>query len=549
MPKRNRENKCDNARYKRTRLERFDYISALSDEVLLRVFAYLPVVTLNLCQRVSRRFYSLAGDSQIWKTLYYDRWVRPRVSRLPRHRSLFSSNKHLGLPNKLAKWLGEENLVKRGQETNWKRQYKIRQRWSRGNCKVNELKIADQPPIPPLLIRLHEGVIVTADSVAGLRAWSVKKERKLLASHALPDSARPASLAIDISEQGRNELCVAIGFDDGTYSLYRLDELAKHFRRIYLHKPSPNGSIVAIAFSSPYLLTMTAGHSLSLYEIERRVGLEDAPFARLLHSLKSQTVKSPFSLSIRTTPKALIASVVYVLPLHVSGWTIGIQEIHLAPNGDYLGSRIDTATESVPSLLSTSLPSSASPTPLAPSSKSRWRSRTTMSGQTYEKPTSISYTHPYLLVSHADNTLTLYHVRSNGSELSISSGTRLWGHTSSVSGAHISGRGKAVSVSIKGEEIRVWELEGRGIENDDRNHMKVGTSSVQVRPEPEVEHLQNSKLNGNTKEPSTGADKEQLQWLENTDIPSAWIDFDEENVIIQKGNIKGSQMLAIYNFA
>ena len=78
----------------------------------------------------------------------------------------------------------------------------------------------------------------------------------------------------------------------------------------------------------------------------------------------------------------------------------------------------------------------------------------------HSKPTSLSYTHPYLLVAHPDNTLTLYLVTSTAQALSISAGSRLWGHTSSVSGAHVGGRGKAVSVSRRGDELRIWELEG-----------------------------------------------------------------------------------------
>lgn len=548
MPKRNRENGNGNERHKRLRLERLSHISALSDEVLLRIFAYLSVSTLNLCQRVSQRFYNLAGDSQIWKSLYYDRWVRPRVSRLPRNRGLNLAQNNLDLPNKLIRWLGEENLVRRGQDTNWKRQYKIRQRWSRGSCNVDELKVAEQPSTPPLLVRLHEGVIITADSFSGLRAWSVKSERQILASHALPSPARPTSLAVDISDQGRSQLSVAIGFDNGSYSIYRLDKPKKSFVLIHLHEQSSNGSVIAIALSIPYLLTMTTRQYLSFYEVERKAGPKVAPCARLLHALRSQTVKSPFSLSIRTTPKALIASVVYVLPLHISGWTIGIQELHLTSNGEYLGSRINAATGGFPSLLSASLPSSPSGTPLAPSNASHWRSRITVSAQTYGKPTSISYTHPYLLVSHADNTLTLYYVRSNGSELSISSGTRLWGHTSSVSSAHISGRGKAVSVSIKGEEIRVWELEGRGMDSDDRDHMKADTSSIQVRPEPVAEHLEDLKIVGNDDKSAAERKEKFLKRMEKIDISNAWIGFDEENVIIQKESPKGSQMLTIYNF-
>ena len=548
MPKRRHEGGKESNGRKRARLECRSHLSALSDELLLRILAHLPVITLNLCQRVSRRFYNLAGDFQIWKTLYYDRWVRPRVARLPRKKDFCSSNNPTDISSKLVRWLGEDNLARRGQDVNWKRQYKIRQRWSKGSCSLNELEVAEQPPVPPLLVRLHEGVIFTADSVAGLRAWSAKKERRLLASQALPSSSQPTSLAVDVSEQGKNKPCVVIGFENGTFSLYKFCKVEKLFRDIHLQESSPSGSVVAIAFSSPFLLTMTATHLLSIYEIDIKSHQGSASCARLLHSLKSQTVNSPFSLSIRATPKALMASVAYAVPLHISGWTVGIQELHLNPNGDYLGSRLNTAMEDVPSSLSTLLPAPSAPTQSTISGNSRWRSRTTMAGQIYGKPTSISYSHPYLLISHADNTLTLYHVRSNGSELSISSGTRLWGHTSSISGAHVGGRGKAVSVSIKGEDIRVWELEGRGYYTDSRLSMKADAFSVQVRPEPNAESVRELRPNKGLQESIFGLERKELGYFESIDAPNAWIDFDEENVIIQKESFKGSQMLAIYDF-
>ena len=548
MPKRSYEDESEINGRKRARLKGRNQLSELSDELLLRILAHLPLVTLNLCQRVSRRLYNLAGDFQIWKKLYYDRWVRPRVARLPRKKDFRPLNNHTDISSKLVRWLGEDNVARRGQDINWKRQYKIRQRWSKGRCILNELEVAEQPPVPPLLVRLHEGIIFTADSVAGLRAWSAKKESHLLASQALPSSSQPTSLALDVSEQGKNKPCIVLGFGNGAFSLYKFNKVEKRFQHIQSQEFSSNGSVIAIAFSSPYLLTMTSNHLLSIYEIDIGSHQGSSSYVRLLHSLKSQTVNSPFSLSIRATPKALMASVVYVVPLHISGWTIGIQELHLDSHGRYLGSRLNTAMEDIPTSLSTLLSSPSALSPSFASENSRWRSRITMAGEIYGKPTSISYSHPYLLVSHADNTLTLYHVRSNGSELSISSGTRLWGHTSSISGAHVGGRGKAVSVSIKGEDIRVWELEGRGYHTDNKSSVKTDTLSVRVRPEPKAERVQELRLKKGLQESLFGLDTKELGYFENIDAPNSWIDFDDENVIIQKETFKGSQMLAIYDF-
>lgn len=138
-------------------------------------------------------------------------------------------------------------------------------------------------------------------------------------------------------------------------------------------------------------------------------------------------------------------------------------------------------------------------------------------------PTSLAYAHPYLLSALPDNTLVLHLVHGTASSLRVVSpgawplaasalavapraagpggksttsttaavtlasagpqgaggrptsllapragpirdgsggqGLRLWGHTSGVSGAEVTSRGRAVSVSRLGGEVRVWELE------------------------------------------------------------------------------------------
>jgi hypothetical protein len=53
----------------------------------------------------------------------------------------------------------------------------------------------------------------------------------------------------------------------------------------------------------------------------------------------------------------------------------------------------------------------------------------------------------------------VYLIVSTAASLYVKGGQRLWGHTSSVSAVQVGDRGKAVSVSSQGDEIRIWELE------------------------------------------------------------------------------------------
>ena len=172
---------------------------------------------------------------------------------------------------------------------------------------------------------------------------------------------------------------------------------------------------------------------------------------------------------------------------------------------------------------------------------------------THSKPTSLSYAHPYLLVSHSDNTLTLYLVSSTKALLSIGAGSRLWGHTSSVSGAHVAGRGRAVSVSKRGDELRVWELEGGFTSSSSRRRLVTGNLSVQVRPETKstmckansqsaLDLVNDTVTSGR---PRTGLRNEEEHELT---LTRGWIGFDEENVVVLQEQSQGKQALVIYDF-
>ena len=171
----------------------------------------------------------------------------------------------------------------------------------------------------------------------------------------------------------------------------------------------------------------------------------------------------------------------------------------------------------------------------------------------HSKPTSLSYTHPYLLVSHPDNTLTLYLVSSTTISLSIGAGSRLWGHTSSVSGAHVAGRGKAVSVSKRGDELRVWELEGGFASSTARKRLITGDLSVQVRPETKATRTTaNSKsdfdLANETVETGRTRTSQETEEQHELTLTRGWIGFDEENVVVLKEQSQGRQALVVYDF-
>jgi hypothetical protein len=547
---------------KRPRPEFPDRLSPLSDELLLRILSNLSITTLNVCQRLSHKFHSIASDSQLWKSAYYNRFVRPRASRLPGIRDIDTSSEHLFFSSKLSKWLDEENLVKRGQETNWKRQYKLRHNWSKGSCDVSEIQVAEQPPIPPLLVRMHEGIVYTADLTGGLRAWSSKKEKKMLGSAGFGTSSPPTSLALDINTGDDVNHRAVVGFEDGRFLIYTFKSEQGDFILSYSHAPSSNGMLSAVAYCSPYLVTMTAAQLLSLYkfpcEPPRNCNKERLDPPQILHSLRSQTVWPPLSLSIRPSSNNIIATIAYAIPTYLSGWSVGVQELWLSPDGALLDSRLATSSTDSSRTLSATLPqTSTSPT------RTLALPAFTAAAPGYSKPTSLSYTHPYLLVSHPDNTLTLYLVNSTDKSLSVSSGSRLWGHTSSVSGAHVGGRGKAVSVSSRGDELRIWELEGTNA----RKRLAGANMSVRIRPEKK--HHDSGLHAHQPSEPKSKENQVGLESLndaiarrgiglglalearasmEDFGVVRGWVGFDEENVVVLREGSAGSQALVVYDF-
>lgn len=506
--------------------------------------------------RVSKKLSRLSVDSELWKAAYYRTFVLPRASRIPGIKDRANPNR-LHYSSRLSKWLEDGYLVKDGTQTNWKQQYRLRHNWTQGQCAVSEIVVAERPPDPPLLVMMSNSIVYAADSINGLRAWRSKNERDLLASTELLDEVNvpfgeanaprlPISMAIDASEGEEGVERVAIGFEDGAFSIYALQKNEERFEKLFTHPPSSNGMLSALAYSSPYLLTMTEDHLLSLYafeEVSTVHGVLNAP--TLLYSLRSNTAWPPVSLSLRMNATSMTAAIAYSLPTYLSGWTVGVQELILSHKGVLLESRLATAADehsfTLSAYRSTSSPSPGSSSPLPGNA----REAAATSGPSRSKPTSMSYSHPYLLVAHPDNTLSLYLVRSTSQALSISSGNRLWGHTSSISGAHVGMRGKAVSVSRLGDELRVWDLEGGMNSSANRKRSRNGELSVRIQP---------SKVGEvNTQH---GASESQIglrfaldQGFDDSSVSQGWVGFDEQSVIVLREKSEGSQALVVYDFS
>lgn len=567
-----------------------DVLSSISDELLVRVLSYMDERALLEIALVSRRFRAIASDSQLWRPHYYRRFILPRAHRIPGFKSGRSASSSLMYASKsgsewgngaipawrkpasTTRWnAAQDKVVDR---VDWKKQYRLRHNWARGRCAVEEVDVHEPPVHEPAvvarpewqtLVKVVEGIAVTADSLSGLRAWDLRTRQPIAQAALESDHStrlRPSCLAVDDARLARGQIDVAVGFEDGTSGVWRLDAHRNTMRLLFRQGKSFLGRLVAIAYAYPYLLTATQLGFIALYtfnnpstdttsdagddtdtEAARDTTPQDTdddtatlPPPYLLTSLKSHSTQGPLALSIRKSASSVVASIAYTFHT-VGGWSIGIQDLDIRPSG--------AVTSRVASSLPTQIRSGyASPS----SSPTRPHHATDDDG-----PTRLRYSHPYLLATLPDNTLVLHLATATAASLSISPGVRLWGHTSGISDAEITPRGKAVSVSTRGDEIRLWELEGR-----------VGGRSVEVRPRLAEEdgsanaNTNNSNNNNNNSSShnsgNSGNDNSstpttpQKPGLGFDDGRRNWVGFDDEVVLVLKEASDGRDSLVLYDF-
>ncbi|EFW22502.1 hypothetical protein D8B26_000824 [Coccidioides posadasii str. Silveira] len=522
-----------------------DRLSALSDELALHVLSFLPIRSLITCQRVSRRFYILASDSEIWKRKYYSRWILPRARRVRQLTQLDAAIEPIGYSSKVVKWLEHGRSWREGREIDWMKEYRLQHNWSKGSCRVRELEVA-QPPIPPVLVNLHNGVVFTVDARNGLRAWSMKDTEVMLASQSFDGfpSVAPTAVAISSNESSSKDQTVAVGFEDGSFEIYTLDYDTKRFKRRLSKSKHEDGEITALASCPGYLLVLFQNKKLSLYRLASDSSL------RLIDSLHASNIRAPLTLSVRIVGSGVIASIAYSFPRIGCGWCIGLQEVRWDEDGQNLGSHLATPLDSQalssPIGLGVTMRRSENPV----SALQRQQSSFPYPSYT-QPPTALSYSHPYLLTAHSDNTLTTYLVVSTAEKLTISPPRRLWGHTSSISGVQVGGRGKAVSVSSRGDDIRVWELEGMVPSPLIAKAPRLRERSIQLSPE---RMKSQSAPIGSKNAPNVllefGASPRLTQKDTSSELTkmTGLVGFDDEQVVVLREQDLGTQLLDCYDF-
>ncbi|KAK2741458.1 hypothetical protein FQN57_005591 [Myotisia sp. PD_48] len=523
------------------RLRKPDLISPLSDELLLHILHFLPIRSLITCQW----FAALAGDSELWKQKYYTRWVEPRALRVQQVIRNGRSRPQIRYTPRVSTWLDQSPLATINDKMHWKCQYRLQHNWSKGSCRTKEVEVAHHS-IPPAVVKLCHGLVFTADIASGLRVWSANDTNSLLASVSYADIGLdtqkygpPTAISAEFDDCDESRYDIVLGFERGVIAISSFGyegETPKFRFRLFIPTPD-NGAISSIACHEGYLLVFSGTKILSLYQLNKKAeGNGDDP-PRLITSLTSSTIQMPVSLSIRTTLTDIIMSIAYTFPRIGCGWSFGIQEFRCNKSSEKIECRLATT-------VAAQFSDQAFHCPFRPGTGSRKPAPGLNAGllSMYmptlaytQRPTFISYSHPYLLTSHADNTLTMYLVVSNADNLRVKLGYRLWGHTSAVAGVQVSSRGKAVSVSPKTGQIRLWELE----------------DIVSTRPTHRRVSMENHSILINSHPSNIQAGRPGFQLLSETyEVPDSGtaIEFDDRQIVILRGRDTDAQVLNCYDF-
>ncbi|KAH0828466.1 hypothetical protein FOPE_01559 [Fonsecaea pedrosoi] len=502
MPKRRRSNDDTGkqpAPAKRSRTGSKRHLLDISDEILLRILSFLPIKDLLKTECVSRRLHSLATDRGIWKVKYMQTWVRPRLRRLP-----------------------PAGTGHHDHSVDWKSRFRIKSNWSKGQARLKEVEVA-RPPAPPVIAKVHRGMIFTVDPANGLRTWSQRDVTKT--PKAQTQLHGPSTATCMTVESIDDTTYILLGFDDGSLSIYIYDHEGQIERRS--SHQSADGSLMAISLAFPYVMTVSRTKYLSLYHCDSK-GIQDGNATDILTiaRLQSDASFAPISVALRRAPNQVIATIAYAFSRFQFGWCVGLQEIRLTTAGRVMDSRLASTLSRPYTGWSkgdmTTRSTSSLPLPLHP--------------QLMNPPTSLSYQHPFLIGTLADNTIISFLVTSNDEKLEISAGRRLWGHTSAVSGAEVNNRGKAVSISSRGDEMRVWELEP--------------VMATENQPRASTEIIAVDALCGGAellrgRSPTLGFALGELR--REMELTRRWVGFDDEQVVVL-GERGQRQIMALYDF-
>ncbi|KAK6330531.1 hypothetical protein TWF696_003418 [Orbilia brochopaga] len=492
----------------------------LPQELVLRILDFLPVQSLLTVSRTSRKLHTLASDPQLWKSKFRSKFVHPRLQRRARL-GLPVTLGYQGIPNSISAkdwklWLDDHVLIEEERDLvarslapskqavaasrrsrggppvplkpprlDWKGKFRLRSNWERGTARSYDLNLLalappseaawpggreSKPQYPPILGCFYQGYFISADPQNGIRVFTCGD---LAGSGCQEIARRPASLGIPTCLKAEESLSndtsgkqlktrgidFVVGYHNSSFAICHFDPTSRLLSEKYIHRRFKDDERIELsAFCFPYLVTITSLNQCSIMGfhsslVETTQGDSDSkyelpppsqPFLppTSVASLEVDEAWFPTCISFRRDAATgdIIASVVFSIRSIVVGASITVQEFHLAPDTPHLRK------------------SQVASPPLHDALDQAFFGR--IASIAFTTPTCVSYRYPYIMTSHADNTIVLYSLSSDAEgKLMIESGYKLWGHNASVMTVEV-GLKKAVSVDRRGE-VRVWDLASR----------------------------------------------------------------------------------------
>ncbi|KAF3154518.1 hypothetical protein TWF225_011274 [Orbilia oligospora] len=492
------------------------HLLALPQELILRVLHFLPVQILLIVSRVSRKLHALASDQQLWKTKFWAKFILPRLQRRARLSipDSHGSREPEAEPGTVADWkMWLEDHVLIQEERNlaalvpsstasaslepyealidgylssskqpeitkptldWKGKFRLRSNWQRGVAQSSQLGLLNpvsnnESKAPHITGKFYEGYFFSADTQHGVRVFGRQGHSKELVELARRSITlgEPTCMCLEESllndtsrkrHEARN-IDFVVGYNNGSYAIYHFNPTSGCLHEKYIKNKSDEiGTIEIIAFHFPYLLIIArlSKFQLSIINFQSSVkkkgavDLHDGLLLPDISFLPPTLVKKlsldqswlPSCLSLRKDPvsKKIIGTCVFTVRSVIIGTSITIQEFHLSSEKPGI---LETQTSSPPLHEALDYVFFGRAAQLA-----------------FTAPTCVSYRYPFIMTSHADNTLVLYNMFTNKEgKIEILSGHRLWGHNSSIMSVEV-GLRRAVSVDRRGE-VRFWDLQER----------------------------------------------------------------------------------------
>ncbi|KAK9455181.1 hypothetical protein V1511DRAFT_337121 [Dipodascopsis uninucleata] len=456
-----------------------DSSASLSNEALLLIFACLQSSDLASCACVSRKWNRLANDSLIWKRLFFQTFTRKQNQKT----SDMKSDDRIILMENDEFLMNKLNIPDSSRRFEyWKAHYRLWMNWNIGRCRVNAVNLfTATSEANDIIVRYRDSNCFTVDSNSILRCWD--KNGRLVSEVSLAFTTDDGKsfgppTALQLSSDSSS---IIVGFENGGFVIFDWSPLFFELKYIYgteITGLASKDALTSIAYVHPFVISLSQNRVLGIFWFDSDNSMSSKKMIRQINSLRSHNITGVVVLAVRRVNEDIVlASVAYSHQLIQHEWTVTIQELELdVKSGTLSNVYVGTA---YPSIALASKP-----------------------------PTAISYSEPYLVTSHSDNTLMYYLVTraQESTRLNIQPVTSLYGHTSAVANVQVHGRGRAVSVSSNGSDIRIWEL-NYGIAN----------VSMQVSP------------------PSSGSEV------------GRFFGFDDERVVVEH-NRPGGKVLMVYDF-